>query len=186
MQGFPENEMDEPRPDTEDATAPGGTTEEAGQSAEAESAQLELGEAEDAGAPAEPPAEAQNAGAASASEAAETVSEAPELDVIRAELQDTAPLTMEAGEETAGEGEAAPSLLEAVTRAEAEAEAEAARQETELPVGEGAEAVEAWLESEKEEERPRRNLAMSVPFLAYVGIWLVFSLAMVFALKDVA
>jgi hypothetical protein len=117
---------------------------------------------------------------------------APELEAIRAELGDSAEPAEEAplGEVAAAAAASGAALeiplAEQILDATQGAEAEAGALETQDPSGEDAEAVETWLESEGEEEfeRPRRNLAMSVPFFVYVGIWLIFCIAEVLMLKD--
>lgn len=91
-----------------------------------------------------------------------------------------------------GDMTAAPAV-DAVEAAAVEAEAEGVAALTEAGVPEGADddadAVEALLDAEAEEgllenERPDRTL--SLPYFVYVGVWLVFTIAMVVVLRDAA
>ncbi len=84
-----------------------------------------------------------------------------------------------------------PPVAETAAEVAADAEAEAGMVLAEAGVPEGqdddADAVEALLDEEAAEgllERPDRTL--SVPFFVYDGVWLVFAIAMVVALRDAA
>jgi hypothetical protein len=111
--------------------------------------------------------------------------EPDDLDTIRAELGTT---------DTPEEAEPAPdvTLVAAVAAAEGAAEEEAAEAIVEAGVPEGSdddpEAVEALLDAEAEAEiEPLpRDRWLSVPFYVYLGVWLVFSIAMVVVLRDSA
>ncbi|HEY3317702.1 MAG TPA: hypothetical protein VGK50_04705 [Coriobacteriia bacterium] len=109
-----------------------------------------------------------------------------DLEAIRTELG--------AGEEQeAVQTDAEPPVPETLPAAETAADAEAgagiALAEAGVPEGQDddADAVEALLDEEAAEgllEPPDRTL--SVPFFVYDGVWLVFAIAMVVALRDAA
>lgn len=110
-----------------------------------------------------------------------------DLDAIRAELSGP-----EEPEQPAEETEAA-ALGGGVAAAAEAAEEEAAEALAEAGVPEGdddePEAVEALLDAESAEgllEPERVDRGLSTPFLIYLGVWLVFAVAMVLVLRNAA